>query len=36
MEKSFCGNILQIKSLQGEPLIVMSRNAYNGFYPGSV
>jgi hypothetical protein len=31
MEKNFCGNILQIKSNQAKPLIVMSQNAYQGF-----
>ena len=31
MEKHFCGNILHIKNTSGEPLIVMSENAYNGF-----
>lgn len=33
MEKHFCGNILQVNSMQGEPLIVMSTRAFNGFNP---
>lgn len=31
MENSFCGNILQIKNKSGDPLIVMSESAFNGF-----
>lgn len=33
MEKSFCGNILQVMNQRGERLIVMSRRAYDGFLP---
>lgn len=28
---NFCGNILQIRNLRGEPLIIMSQSAYEGF-----
>lgn len=31
MERHFCGNILQVKNDSGEPLIVMSENARDGF-----
>lgn len=31
MEKHFCGNILQVNSLDGKPLIVMSERAFKGF-----
>jgi len=31
MEQSFCGNILNIRNRQGEPLIVMSQSAFDGF-----
>ena len=31
MENHFCGNILQVNSVSGDPLIVMSKRAYNGF-----
>lgn len=31
MEQHFCGNILQVQSQAGEPLIVMSQSAYQGF-----
>ncbi len=31
MEQHFCGNILQLRDLRGAPLIVMSRNAHEGF-----
>ena len=31
MEQSMCGNILQIRNSADEPLIVMSRRAFNGF-----
>ncbi len=31
MENHFCGNILQVKSKKGDPLIVMSDRAYHGF-----
>ncbi|MFT2110025.1 arginine deiminase-related protein [Marinomonas sp. 2405UD68-3] len=30
-EKNFCANILHVKNDQGEPYIVMSQSAYNGF-----
>ncbi|NVK87318.1 MAG: hypothetical protein HWE13_04295 [Gammaproteobacteria bacterium] len=30
-EQSFCANILQVKSAQNEPLILLSKNALNGF-----
>ena len=33
MEKHFCGNILQLRSGRGEPLIIMSARAENGFTP---
>ena len=33
MERHFCGNILQVQSQTGEPLIVMSQSAYQGFTP---
>ncbi len=31
MENSFCGNILQVNSAGGTPLIVMSKSAFKGF-----
>lgn len=31
MENYFCGNILQVNSKKGDPLIVMSERAYHGF-----
>jgi len=31
MSESFCGNILQVHDLKGEPCIVMSARAYQGF-----
>jgi len=31
METSFCGNILQVNSAGGRPLIVMSKSAFEGF-----
>lgn len=31
MEKHFCGNILQVNSVEGEPLIVMSKTAFAGY-----
>lgn len=31
MEKYFCGNILQVNSISGDPLIVMSKRAFSGF-----
>ncbi|MBF0467865.1 MAG: hypothetical protein HQK61_03125, partial [Desulfamplus sp.] len=31
MEKYFCGNILQVNSASGDPLIVMSKKAFSGF-----
>jgi hypothetical protein len=31
MEQHFCGNILQVNSAGGRPLIVMSRRAHAGF-----
>ncbi len=30
-EQNFCANILHVKNNQGEPYIVMSQSAYNGF-----
>jgi hypothetical protein len=36
MENSFCGNILQVNSAGGTPLIVMSRSAYEGFDPDQI
>jgi hypothetical protein len=36
MENNFCGNILQIKSSKGNPLIVMSQNAFKGFFPEQI
>ena len=33
MENHFCGNILQVNSQQGEPKIVMSKRALQGFLP---
>ena len=35
MEKHFCGNILQVRSAGGRPLIVMSASAFDGLYIGS-
>ncbi|MFN8673793.1 MAG: arginine deiminase-related protein [Candidatus Sericytochromatia bacterium] len=31
MEKSFCGNVLQVKSTDNLPITVMSKTAYQGF-----
>ncbi len=31
MEKSFCGNILQVKNVRDEPVTIMSQSAYDGF-----
>lgn len=31
MEKHFCGNILQLRTQSREPIVVMSRNAFEGF-----
>ncbi|MCK5312796.1 MAG: hypothetical protein KAJ62_11840 [Desulfobacteraceae bacterium] len=31
MEKHFCGNILQVNSADGNPKIVMSKQAFNGY-----
>lgn len=31
MEKSFCGNVLQVKSINGNPITIMSKTAYLGF-----
>lgn len=31
MERSFCGNILQVLNNQGEPVTVMSQSAFEGF-----
>ena len=31
MEKHFCGNILQVNSAEGSPLIVMSKQAFSGY-----
>lgn len=31
MEKSFCGNVLQLKNINNEPVTVMSESAYKGF-----
>ncbi len=36
MENSFCGNILQVNSAGGIPLIVMSRSAHGGFNPDQI
>jgi hypothetical protein len=33
MENAFCGNILQVNSAGGTPLIVMSKSAFEGFTP---
>lgn len=33
---SFCGNILNVRSVNGESLIVMSQNARNGFTPEQI
>ena len=33
MEQSFCGNILQLRSREGKPLIAMSERAFQGFTP---
>ena len=33
MEKHFCGNLLQLRSRAGEPLVVMSARAEQGFMP---
>lgn len=36
MENHFCGNILQVNSAGGRPLIVMSQKAFQGFEPGQI
>ncbi len=36
METSFCGNILQVNSAGGTPLIVMSKSAFEGFIPDQI
>ena len=36
MENHFCGNILQVRSSGGRPLIVMSRRAHDGFTPDQI
>lgn len=36
MENHFCGNILQVNSRTGDPLIVMSRRAFRGFNAGQI
>jgi hypothetical protein len=36
MENHFCGNILQVNSAGGRPLIVMSRRAEQGFTPSQL
>ena len=36
MEKHFCGNILQVRSAGGRPLIVMSASAFGGFTPDQI
>ncbi len=36
MENSFCGNILQVNSAGGTPLIVMSKSAHQGFDPDQI
>ena len=36
MEQHFCGNILQVNSAGGRPLIVMSQRAFNGFTPQQI
>lgn len=36
MENHFCGNILQVNSAGGRPLIVMSQKAYAGFTPEQI
>jgi len=36
MENSFCGNILQVNSAGGTPLIVMSKTAFEGFLPDQI
>jgi hypothetical protein len=33
MEKHFCGNLLQLRTRDGEPLVVMSARAEKGFTP---
>ena len=33
MEKHFCGNLLQLRNRNGEPLVVMSARAEQGFTP---
>ena len=30
-EKSFCANLIQLRNLRNEPLIVLSESAYHGF-----
>jgi hypothetical protein len=36
MENYFCGNILQVNSAGGTPLIVMSKSAFEGFSPDQI
>lgn len=36
MENHFCGNILQVRSAGGRPLIVMSKRAHEGFTPDQI
>jgi len=36
MENHFCGNILQVNSAGGRPLIVMSQKAHTGFTPEQI
>lgn len=36
MENFFCGNILQVNSAGGTPLIVMSKTAFEGFLPDQI
>ncbi len=36
MENHFCGNILQVNSAGGRPLIVMSQKAHAGFSPNQI
>lgn len=33
MEHAFCGNLLQLRDVRDEPLVVMSRTAHDGFTP---
>ncbi len=36
MAESFCGNILQLKDRDSEPVIALSSSAYKGFHPQQV